>query len=414
MRVAYLVSRYPAPSHAFLLREVGGLRAAGVEVETISIRRPGAEELLSDSDRAEAARTFFVLPAGPMALLAAHLGELARGPRRYLLTIARALRLAGPGWRAHLWALFYFAEAIVVRRHCRRLGIDHLHGVQFADGAGDVALLAAHRAGSRGRGWTLSLAVHGPTELYEVRRYGLAEKVRGAGLVVVPSEFTRSQLLAQVEERHRQRIAVVHMGADLERFTPRPDSGRVGSEARILCVARLVRHKGQATLLRALDALASDGLFPHTVLVGEGPERVALERLRGELGLEGRVEMTGAVGQDDLPRLYREADVFCLPTLAETVGVVNMEAMASGVPVVTSNLMGVPELVEDGVSGLLVTPAREDELAAALRRLAGDPDERRRIGEEGRRKVEAEFDSRAQAARLSRLFEDLRLDHRGP
>lgn len=410
MRIAYLVSRYPAPSHAFLSREVAGLRAAGVEVETISVRRPEPDSLLTEEDRAEAERTFHVLPAGPLRLLAAHLSELARGPQRYALTLARALRLAAPGLRAKLWALFYFAEAMVVRRHCRRRSTSHVHAVQFADGAGDVALLCAHRAYRRGsepseeRKWSFSLAVHGPGELYEVRRYGLAEKVRRAHLVVVPSEFTRSQLLAQVEEWHRERIAVVHMGVDLERYRPRPDSGRTGSGARVLCVARLVRHKGHATLLRALAALRAEGLRLETRLVGEGPARAELEDLAAELGIADQVELLGAVGQDALPALYSEADVFCLPTLAETVGVVNMEAMATGMAVVSSGLMGVPELIDDGADGVLVTPGRVGELAAALRALAEDPGRRAELGAAARRKVEAGFDSRAEAARLSSLL----------
>jgi colanic acid/amylovoran biosynthesis glycosyltransferase len=296
---------------------------------------------------------------------------------------------------------------MVVRRHCRRLGVSHVHAVQFADGAGDVALLATHGARTGGRLWSFSIAIHGPTELYEVSRYALAEKVRSAGLVVVPAEFTRSQLLAQVEERRRPRIEVVRMGVDLERFQAHPDSGRRGDDAQVLCVARLVRHKGHAVLLRALAFLRDEGLALAAILVGAGPERPALEELRRQLGLTEQVELAGAVGQDDLPRLYAEADVCCLPTLAETVGVVSMEAMASGRAVVSSDLMGVPELIEDGVDGLLVTPGREGELANALRTLATDPELRRRLGEAGRRKVEQGFDSRAQAARLSRLLGEI-------
>jgi glycosyltransferase involved in cell wall biosynthesis len=141
------------------------------------------------------------------------------------------------------------------------------------------------------------------------------------------------------------------------------------------------------------------------VIAGEGPERDGLRALADELGLHGLVDFTGAVSQEELPGLYAEADVFCLPTLAEAVGVVNMEAMATGLPVVSSRLMGVPELVEDGSTGLLVTPGRDGELAAALRRLAEDPDLRRRLGQQGRRKVAAEFDSGREAARLSVLLE---------
>ena len=190
------------------------------------------------------------------------------------------------------------------------------------------------------------------------------------------------------------------MGVDGERYTPGEASGRKGSGVRVLCVARLVRHKGHPTLLRALAALGRQGLELQATVVGDGPERVELERLRDELGLQGRVRFAGPLGQDELPAVYRDHDVFCLPTLSEAVGVVNMEAMACGLPVVCSDLMGVPELVEDGINGLLVTPGREGQLAGALRRLAEDLALRTRLGEAGRRTVEERFDAAAEAAKL--------------
>jgi colanic acid/amylovoran biosynthesis glycosyltransferase len=401
MRVGYLVSRYPAVSHAFLAREVRALRELGLDVETISVRRARAEELLTDEDRIEAARTHTILPPGPLALIAAHLAALARHPPRYVRTLGRAVIGAAPGLRSRLWALFYFAEAGLVRRHCGRLGIEHLHATQFADAAADVAMFAAGMEPARD--W--SLTVHGPGELYEARRYRLAEKVRDAAFTTAVSEFTRSQLMALAGADSAPRIHVVRMGVDHERFRASERPERLPAEVRIICVARLVAHKGHAVLLRALARLRDDGLALRTTLVGDGPERERLERLARELGLESMVEFSGAVSQDELPALYAAADIFCLPTLAEAVGVVNMEAMATGLPVVSSALMGVPELVEDGVSGLLVTPGRGGELAVALKRLAEDPELRRRLGEGGRRKVAEKFDSGREAARLRVLLE---------
>jgi colanic acid/amylovoran biosynthesis glycosyltransferase len=406
MRIGYLVGRYPAVSHAFLEREVRGLREAGVEVETISVRTPAEGELLSERDRQEADRTFYVLPVGPARLLAAHAGVLARQPIRYLATLIRSLRLAQPGFRARLRGLAYFAEAIVVRRHCASRKITHLHATQFADGAGTVALLAAHLARDGRRDWTWSLTVHGPAEFYDVSRYRLAEKVRRASFTTAVSEFTRSQLMALVEEWHWSRILVVHMGVDLERYRPRERPLRREGDVRVLVVGRLVRHKGHALLLDALARLRDEGLILQLTIAGEGEERQTLAEIAAALGIEGQVRILGAVGQDELPDLYGEADVFCLPTLAEAVGVVNMEAMATGLPVVSSRLAGIPELVEDGVSGLLVDPGNVGQLADALRTLAGDPAMRRRMGEAGQRKVEAEFDAAREAAKLRRALVD--------
>src|SRR3954452_24182522 len=178
MRIGYLVGRYPAVSHAFLEREIRGLRECGVEVETISIRAARADDLLSERDRKEAQRTFDVLPIGPGRLLSAHASAFVRAPVRYLATALRSLRLAQPGLRERIRGLIYFAEAVVVRRHCRRLGVSHLHATQFADGAGTVAMLAADLSGSES--WSWSLTVHGPAEFFDVTRFRLAEKVRAA------------------------------------------------------------------------------------------------------------------------------------------------------------------------------------------------------------------------------------------
>jgi colanic acid/amylovoran biosynthesis glycosyltransferase len=401
LRMAYLVSRYPALSHAFLAREVQALRELGVEVETISIRRSRGTDLRSEEDRIDAARTFVVLPPRPPALAAAHLAAVGRHPLRYLRALAAAVGGAAPGIRARLWGMFYFTEAVLVWRHCRRLGIRHLHAVQFADAAADVAMLAARLE----RDWSWSITVHGPGELYEARRYRLAEKVRSAQLTTAVSEFTRSQLMALAGVDCGPRIHVVRMGVDPERFRAMSRPDRRAAEVRVLCVARLVEHKGHAILLRALAKLRDDGLPLRATIAGEGPERDRLQRLTWELGLDGLVELVGAVSQEELPRLYGATDIFCLPTLSEAVGVVNMEAMATALPVVSSNLMGVPELIEDGRTGVLVTPGRDGELAEALRRLAEDPSLRRRLGEAGRRKVVEEFDSVREAARLRILLE---------
>jgi glycosyltransferase involved in cell wall biosynthesis len=401
LRIAYLVGRYPAVSHAFLEREVRGLRQAGVEVETISIRAAREPDLLSERDREEARRTHAVLPIGPLRLAAIHAVSLARSPLRYLATAVDALRLGEAGLRERLRALAYFGEAVVVCERCRRHEVTHLHATQFADGAGTVALLA-----SRYGRISWSLTVHGPGELYEVRRFGLAEKVRRAAFTVAVSEFTRSQLMTLVERRHWARIRVIHMGVDTARYQPRERPPRRGEEVRVLTVARLVRHKGHALLLAALADLRDHGLALSATVVGDGEERAALVELTGELGLGRQVEFLGAVGQDRLPELYGDADVFCLPTLAEAVGVANMEAMASGLPVVSSRLMGVPELVEDGVSGILVSPGDVGGLAEALRDLAEDPARRAAMGIAGRRRVEAEFDAATEAAKLHDALRD--------
>jgi glycosyltransferase involved in cell wall biosynthesis len=401
--IGYIASHYPAVSHSFVLREVSALRRLGVALRTISIWRTKPEELLSDADRQAAATTFAALPIAPLRLLGAHARNLARGPWRYVSTLLRALRLSAPGARAHLWQLFYFAEAIVVFEHCLHSGIRHLHA-QFADSATDVALLVSHRGGS---GWSWSLAVHGPVEFYNVEGYRLPAKLTDATFVQAISHFGRSQLLTLLEEDRWDKVHVVHCGVDPEVYLPQGPPPHADGELRILCVGRLVNLKGQSLLVRAASRLRERGVDVRVVLIGDGPKRRELERLARELGVDDRVELLGSVGQAEIRNYYEAADLFCLPSFAEGVPVVLMEAMALERPVVTSMIMGIPELVEDGVSGLVVPPGDLDRLVAALERLAGDPQLRARMGRAGRAKVLAEFDVRASALRLRELFAEV-------
>jgi glycosyltransferase involved in cell wall biosynthesis len=407
LRIGYLSSRYPAISHAFILREVAELRRAGVYVETMSIRATDPADLLAEADKREHAATFAVLPTSAAKLLRAHFGALARSPRSYAATLAFALRTSPPGLRDRLWRLFHFAEAMLVRRHCRRLRIRHIHA-QFADVATDVAMLVAHyeqlRAGSRDA-FTWSLAVHGPVEFYNVERYGLPAKLVHARFASAISDYGRSQLMWFSEAERWEHLHVVHCGVDPSVYVPEPRVEDAAAGIRILSVGRLIRGKGLSILLEAMHALTAKGHAVRLTVVGAGPARADFEQLAQRLGLEEVVEFAGAVGQDEIRRHYASADVFCLPSFAEGIPVVLMEAMAMEIPVVSTTITGIPELIADGVHGLLVAPGRADALADALERLIAAPDLRAEMGRAGREKVSAEFDVRASARRLKEMFE---------
>lgn len=404
MRVGYLLSHYPAVSHTFVVREIHALRRLGVEVETFSIHRTPPEQLLAEADREEAARTYAVLPARAVDLLTSHLVAFARAPKSYVATLALAVRRANPGLRGRLWGLFYFAEAMPVWRAATRRKVRHLHAV-FGDVASDVALLVNHYARDR---FTWSMAIHGPDEFYDVGRANLADKMAAARFVVAISDFGRSQLMAVADEARWGDIHVVRCGLDPNAFSAEELAEQprtVGrNSSHIVCVGRLIHIKGQAFLIEAVAELRNRGLDARLTLVGAGPKRADLERLVNHLGIHDRVVFTGAVGQDEIQSIYRSADVFCLPSLAEGLPVVFMEAMALRIPVVASRIMGVPELVEHDRTGLLVTPARLDLLADALARLLRDPTLRERLASEGRKKVLAEFDVNSSAAELREIF----------
>jgi colanic acid/amylovoran biosynthesis glycosyltransferase len=331
--------------------------------------------------------------------------------------MALALRTGAPGLRERLWHLFYFAEAMILLRHCRRAGIAHIHA-HFADVATDVAMLVTHyRRGQRVGGieCSWSLAVHGSVEFYDVTRYALAAKLEHARFALAIGDFGRSQLLRLSPLERWPRIHVVRCGVDLDIYVPPAQRSGSDGRAEILFVGRLLHGKGLPLLFEALAELRRRGLDVAATIVGDGPARGELEAAVRSLRLSEHVRFLGAVGQDHIRTHYAEADIFCLPSFAEGIPVVAIEAMAMELPVVTTRIMGIPELVEDCSHGLLVAPGRADELTEALERLVQAPDERRRIGRAAREKVERDFDVRASARRMRAALEQelgLRFDDR--
>jgi glycosyltransferase involved in cell wall biosynthesis len=401
-RCAYLVSRYPLQTHTFILNEVRAMRDAGVHIETISIRRVPPEALLSEADRREFERTHALLPVAPAQLARAHARALRRGPLAYLRVLASALRSSHGGARATLWQLFYFGEAVLLWAWLEDRGLRHIH-VHHANVSSDVALLACRFANVAGPGdaerWTWSVTVHGPAEFVDVPGYKLQLKAEAADAVICVSDFARSQLLSIVGASAGERLHTVHCGVDMERFSPRAPTHHEGPMS-VLTVAQLAPRKGLDVLLDAVALLRARDVPVEAVIVGDGDQRRHLETRARDLGLEDVVTFAGAVGQDRIPDYYAGADVFCLPSFAEGIPIVLMEAMARQLPVVATAVMGVPELVVDRRSGLLVPPARADLLADALEELAHDPALRERLGVEARKHVAEGFELHSVVAQL--------------
>lgn len=381
MRFAWLVSRYPALSHSFIRREVRELRRRGFAIDTFTLRRPPADELLNRDDREESDATFAILPAPPLALLAAHAGALLRRPLATLRCLAAAFEGSAPGPRAWLWRLFHFAEAIRLARELERRSIGHLH-VHFADAGAEAGRLAAAWLGIP---WSLTL--HGHADLNAASIGALARLVASARFVVCISDFTRTAVARAIAPADAAKLAVVRCGLDLGAIDPaRPPAH--GGRVRLLCVGRLAPEKEHVLLIDGFaDALAA-GLDGELEIVGAGPERERIERRIAERGVAARVRLAGAKSEAELDGLYRACDLFVLSSRMEGIPVVLMEAMARSLAVVAPRVGGIPELVEDGQSGLLFTPLERGELAAALRRAGGDAALRTRLGAAARGRVQ--------------------------
>ncbi|MCW2574153.1 MAG: glycosyl transferase [Modestobacter sp.] len=408
--VAYLVSRYPALSHAFIETEVAALRELDVDVRTFSVRAARPAELMTDRARAEAAATEVLLGSAG-TFVRALTSLLRRSPGALMSGLRTALRSGEPTLRRRLWQVFYLAEAVVLWSRMSRAGLRHVH-VHFANNGADVARLAVvlgTAADGGAAGWRWSLAMHGPTEFEDRTRFDLEAKAASASAVACITDFCRSQVMRLLPPETWTKTAVVRMAVDACRFRPggaerSPAPGSSGS-LHVLTVGRLVPEKGAPVLVEAVALARGRGLAVRLSIIGAGPLAAQLAAQAEAAGIAEAVELVGPLGQEQLPDRYRDADVFCLPSFAEGLPVVLMEAMASGLPVVTTAIAGIPELVVDHRTGLVVPPGRADLVADALIELADDVALRRRLGEAGRSAILTHHEPAANARLLLDLWD---------
>lgn len=394
-KIAYLTGEYPRASDTFIQREVAHLRAIGHEVLTCSIRTTGAEHLVGPEQRQEHAGTFKVLQAmrDPLATIRAHLRWM-KTPARYLSALGLAWRTAPKGIKGRAYNLIYFLEAGVLAAKLADEGVTHLHN-HIAKASCTVAMLAGALSDLR---W--SFTIHGPDIFFEPHHWRIDEKAARASFVACISHFCRSQLMCFADETHWDKLHIIHCGVDPSRYGPKP--GHSGLCA--LFVGRLAGVKGVPILIEAVARLVDR--YPDLTLrlVGDGPDRKALEAEVVRRGLRDRIVFLGYRSQGDVAEELARADVFVLPSFAEGVPVVLMEAMAAQVPVLTTRIAGIPELVEDGVSGRLVAPGDVAAFTSALEDLLADPAVRRSYGAAGRARVISDYDAAIEAQRLSDLI----------
>jgi glycosyltransferase involved in cell wall biosynthesis len=402
--VAYIMTAYPVQSQTFLQREVMGVAAAGsgdaLATVPFAINQPGAADVTTADQRAEQARTEYIKTKNPLTIGGAVLWAVATRPRAFARVLAQALRRGGTDVRAGLWQLFYVTEAAIVARRSQTLGVTHFHA-QF----GMVpATLAGYASRLTGVAW--SYTIHGFHDFVNEDQTRLAEKTAEAQFVVCVSDYTRAQLLRLARPEDWGKVHTVRCGIDLADFAPRP-AHDPGTPARALIVGRLSAEKGHLVLLEAVAALHARGIEVVTEIVGSGPHEAAIADAAARLGIADLVELRGPLPSSEVRRRLEAADLFCLPSFAEGIPVSIMEALAVGVPVVTTYVGGIPEVVETGVSGYCVPAGRADLLADAMAALLADPAHYRSIVHEGRRRVEALHD----AAAANHAMRDLFLRH---
>lgn len=395
MRIAYLINQYPKVSHAFIRREILAIERQGFEVLRIAIRGWDAE-LADNEDERERERTRYILRDGFAALIFALLRMLVARPIKSIRAFALACRMMHPTDRPFPLHFVYLAEACRLAFWLKRSGVDHLHA-HFGTNSAEVAMLA-HILG--GPPW--SFTVHGPEEFDKPHFIGLAEKIRHCAFAVAISSFGRSQMYRLVSHDHWNKIHVVHCGLEPGFFSTTPT---FSPDARgLVCVGRLCEQKGQLLLIDAVRILRERGVNVSLTLAGDGELRVAIEELIQRYQLETSISITGWLSSEGVRSQLIGARALVLPSFAEGLPVVIMEAMALKRPVISTFVAGIPELVT-GEQGWLVPAGDVEALTEAIQScLETPPEVLEKMGRSAFDKVAISHDVDKEAAQLARLF----------
>jgi colanic acid/amylovoran biosynthesis glycosyltransferase len=407
MRVAYLINEYPKVSHTFIRREILALEGQGLEVVRFALR--GWDQQLADrNDVAEQEKTAYVLKSGLFGLLRAGLSMLLLGPGRFMRAMSDVHTLCWKGDRP-VWVYpIYLLEAAWICGHITQLGkgqlpITHLHA-HFGTNPAAVALLVQSLSGL-----SYSFTVHGPEEFDRPQALKLRFKASRAKYVVAISSFGRSQLYRWVNLEDWSKVKVVKCGLEQSYFesplsVPYKTLPSDGFST-LLCIGRLSEQKGHSLLLDAVAQLHKRGLRFRLVLAGDGELRNVIESLIVFHGLSEEVRITGWISSEQVSTEIFKASVVVVPSFAEGLPVVIMEAMALGRPVISTYVAGIPELVVPGETGWLVPAGDVEALAEAMAQAIGSPSGvLNEMGRIGKIRVRNAHSIEQSASQLQRLF----------
>jgi glycosyltransferase involved in cell wall biosynthesis len=399
MKIAYMMSRFPKISETFILYEILEQERLGHAVEVYPLLREHQPVTHPEAERLVERAHFHPFISWP--IIRANWHYLITRSGAYFRTLAEVLGGTLGSMNFFLGALMYWPKAVRFAYEMEKQGIAHVHA-HFCNHPALVALII-HRL----TGIPYSFTAHG-SDLHKDKRM-LEKKVEAAAFAVTVSNFNKGAMIKACGEGARDKIHVIHCGIDQEIFAP-PAEKRVEGRFRMICVASFEEVKGHKYLVEACRILRDGGLDFVCDLIGDGPVRAQVARLVAGHNLQDRIIIHGSRKRMEVAQMMAAADVKVLASVPtaegkrEGVPVVLMEAMACGLPVVSSQLSGIPELVENGQTGILVQPGDVDALALALQKLHADPALRRKMGRAGREKVLREFNLKLNVAELAKLF----------
>lgn len=396
-KVVYILERFPADTLNFVYNEIEVLEGSGFEIDIFSL----LPCVFCPADAAEFRdRTVAIKPVAAIGLVRSFLYFLTKSPLKLLsLLLVLPFENRNGFWRkfprtlSHLVYGVHFAYLLRGRS-------DHVHA-HFAYKAATAALCA-----SRLNGNTFSFTAHGSASIHPPSQFSLRSKIRGSAFVVAVSEYNKRVLLEACPDYDPDRIVVNRTGIMIEDFRFAPPQRNPQGPFRILCVASLYPIKNHECLIDACGQLAANGLDFRLTLVGkdEGRRREALEARARTMGIQDRIVFHGVADHKHVSEMLKEADLFILTSHSEGVPVAMMEAMATGLPVLGPRVTGLPELVEDKVTGWLADPRVPGEFAEIMERIIVDPNRIEPVLEPARETIETVYNMKANARLLAGIF----------
>jgi len=396
IKVAYLTTQYPKVSHSFIRREILAIETNNIEVSRISIRGWG-DELVDSVDIQERAKTQYVLQNGVAGLLKATLQVLFSRPIGFFKALGLAFKLGVRADRSWPYHFIYVLEACQVLLWLERRHVQHMH-VHFGTNATEVALLVRTLGGP-----SYSFTIHGPDEFDKPEFIKLAEKINGSAFVVAISSYCRSQIFRWIPYSQWSKVKEVHCGIEESFHNIAPVA--IPTRPQLVCVGRICEQKGQLLLVDAANILAKRGIDFELVLGGDGEMRAEVEAQVKLYGLTDKVRITGWISSDQVRAEILNSKALVLPSFAEGLPVVIMEAMALRRPVISTYIAAIPELVITGENGFLFPAGDVDALADTLEKFLALPNEQlSKMGDLAYQRVLERHSAHTEAEKLAKLF----------
>jgi len=369
MQITYLINQYPKVSHSFIRREILALEKQGINVQRIA-QRGWNDTLVDAQDQSEREKTQYIVKQGAVSLLLSTVKTMISTPKSFFRVLGLALSMAKGSDRSLAHHLIYFVEACQMQPWLKQHQSSHIHA-HFGTNSSEIAMFASQLSGI-----PYSFTVHGPEEFDKPQALGLNQKIRLAKFVAAISSFGRSQLFRWADFQDWKKIKEVHCGLEANFYenalTVNPKNQSM------VCVGRICEQKGQLLLIEAVKKLHDQGVAMHLVLAGDGEMRKEVESLINRYDLQAYVTITGWISSDEVRQHILSAQIMVLPSFAEGLPVVIMEAMSLKRLVVSTYVAGIPELIKHKENGWLCAAGDVEALAKVLEEALATPEATRK------------------------------------